>query len=74
MCCFTWIRLHQLIHVFQNQGIAEETTNTQIDTLILDNRKKLNAIIGSYNVQLYYAHHAYDYASRFYSSSLRAEG
>ena len=30
----------------QNQGLAEETVNAQIDTLILDNRKKLNAIIG----------------------------
>ena len=30
----------------QNQGISEEATNAQIDTLILDNRKKLNAIIG----------------------------
>lgn len=33
--------------VLQNQGIAEEATNAQIDTLILDNRQKLNAIIGS---------------------------
>ena len=30
----------------QSQGIADETTNAQIDTLILDNRKKLNDIIG----------------------------
>jgi hypothetical protein len=30
----------------QNQGIVDETTNAQIDTLILDNRKKLNQIIG----------------------------
>lgn len=31
----------------QNQGISEEATNAQIDTLILDNRKKLNQIIGA---------------------------
>ncbi|OCH86047.1 cytoskeleton assembly control protein [Obba rivulosa] len=31
----------------QNQGISEEATNAQIDTLILDNRKKLNQIIDS---------------------------
>ncbi|THH19040.1 hypothetical protein EW146_g2043 [Bondarzewia mesenterica] len=31
----------------QNQGIADEATNAQIDTLILDNRKKLNQIIDS---------------------------
>ncbi|KAG8679568.1 sla2 Src-like adaptor 2, partial [Ceratobasidium sp. 395] len=30
-----------------SQGIVEETTNAQIDTLILDNRKKLNQIIDS---------------------------
>ena len=30
----------------QTQGIAVEATNAQIDTLILDNRKKLNQIIG----------------------------
>ena len=36
--------------VIQNQGIAEETTNTQIDTLILDNRKKLNTIIGKHKM------------------------
>ena len=29
----------------QSQGIADETTNAQIDTLILDNRKKLHDII-----------------------------
>ena len=32
--------------IFQNQGLVDETTNAQIDTLILDNRKKLNQIIG----------------------------
>ena len=31
----------------QNQGFADEATNAQIDTLILDNRKKLNQIIGN---------------------------
>jgi len=30
----------------QSQGLVDETTNAQIDTLILDNRKKLNQIIG----------------------------
>ena len=30
----------------QTQGIVDQTTNAQIDTLILDNRKKLNQIIG----------------------------
>ncbi|KAL4241829.1 SLA2 family protein [Abortiporus biennis] len=39
--------IQQLVDAQQNQGIAEETTNAQIDTLILDNRKKLNAIIDS---------------------------
>ena len=33
-------------HFLQNQGLADETANAQIDTLILDNRKKLNQIIG----------------------------
>jgi hypothetical protein len=31
----------------QTQGIADEATDAQIDTLILDNRKKLNQIIGA---------------------------
>ncbi|PSS05460.1 hypothetical protein PHLCEN_2v3840 [Hermanssonia centrifuga] len=39
--------IQQLSDAQQNQGMAEETTNAQIDTLILDNRKKLNAIIDS---------------------------
>lgn len=34
-------------NVIQNQGLVDETTNAQIDTLILDNRKKLNEIIGT---------------------------
>jgi hypothetical protein len=34
----------------QNQGLSEEATNAQIDTLILDNRKKLNEVIGSYHL------------------------
>jgi hypothetical protein len=36
-----------LAHDKQNQGFADEATNAQIDTLILDNRKKLNQIIGT---------------------------
>ncbi|KAH8099269.1 cytoskeleton assembly control protein [Cristinia sonorae] len=39
--------IQQLSEAQQNQGIADEATNAQIDTLILDNRKKLNAIIDS---------------------------
>jgi hypothetical protein len=35
-------------HDKQNQGFADEATNAQIDTLILDNRKKLNQIIGTF--------------------------
>lgn len=37
-----------LTEQLQNQGIVDETTNAQIDTLILDNRKKLNQIIGKW--------------------------
>ncbi|KAF8898982.1 ANTH domain-containing protein [Infundibulicybe gibba] len=39
--------IQQLSEAQQNQGIVDETTNAQIDTLILDNRKKLNQIIDS---------------------------
>ncbi|KAF7981125.1 hypothetical protein HWV62_34857 [Athelia sp. TMB] len=39
--------IQELSEAQQNQGISEETTNAQIDTLILDNRKKLNQIIDS---------------------------
>ncbi|KAI0308178.1 ANTH-domain-containing protein [Multifurca ochricompacta] len=39
--------LQQLSESQQNQGLADEATNAQIDTLILDNRKKLNQIIDS---------------------------
>ncbi|KAG6332591.1 hypothetical protein ID866_6497 [Astraeus odoratus] len=39
--------IQQLSEAQQNQGLSEETTNAQIDTLILDNRKKLNQIIDS---------------------------
>ncbi|KAH8997327.1 ANTH domain-containing protein [Lactarius akahatsu] len=39
--------LHQLSDAQQNQGLTDEATNAQIDTLILDNRKKLNQIIDS---------------------------
>lgn len=36
----------RLFPLSQNQGLVDQATNAQIDTLILDNRKKLNAIIG----------------------------
>ncbi|KAH7886145.1 ANTH domain-containing protein [Phlebopus sp. FC_14] len=39
--------IQQLSEAQQNQGLSEEATNAQIDTLILDNRKKLNQIIDS---------------------------
>ncbi|KAG6821407.1 hypothetical protein H0H93_014204 [Arthromyces matolae] len=39
--------IQQLSETQQNQGLMDETTNAQIDTLILDNRKKLNDIIDS---------------------------
>ncbi|THH33127.1 hypothetical protein EUX98_g1072 [Antrodiella citrinella] len=39
--------IQQLSETQQNQGITDEATNAQIDTLILDNRKKLNTIIDS---------------------------
>ncbi|EJF66834.1 cytoskeleton assembly control protein [Dichomitus squalens LYAD-421 SS1] len=39
--------IQQLQEAQQNQGLNEEATNAQIDTLILDNRKKLNQIIDS---------------------------
>ncbi|CAL1694948.1 unnamed protein product [Somion occarium] len=39
--------IQQLSDAQQTQGIAEEAVNAQIDNLILDNRKKLNAIIDS---------------------------
>jgi hypothetical protein len=39
--------IQQLSEAEQNRGIVDETTNAQIDTLILDNRKKLNQIIDS---------------------------
>jgi hypothetical protein len=32
--------IEQLSDAQQNQGLADETANAQIDTLILDNRKK----------------------------------
>ncbi|KAA1468016.1 cytoskeleton assembly control protein [Dentipellis sp. KUC8613] len=41
--------IQRLSETQQNQGIAEEATNAQIDTLILDNRKKLNQIIGTFS-------------------------
>ncbi|KAF9454081.1 cytoskeleton assembly control protein [Macrolepiota fuliginosa MF-IS2] len=39
--------IQQLSEAQANQGLVDETTNAQIDTLILDNRKKLNQIIDS---------------------------
>ncbi|KAF9225419.1 ANTH-domain-containing protein [Gyrodon lividus] len=39
--------IQQLSEAQQNQGLTEEATDAQIDTLILDNRKKLNQIIDS---------------------------
>ncbi|KAF8560005.1 ANTH-domain-containing protein [Imleria badia] len=39
--------IQQLSEAQQNQNISEEATDAQIDTLILDNRKKLNQIIDS---------------------------
>ncbi|KZP25441.1 ANTH-domain-containing protein [Athelia psychrophila] len=39
--------IQELSDAQQTQGLSEETTNAQIDTLILDNRKKLNQIIDS---------------------------
>ncbi|KAK7695180.1 hypothetical protein QCA50_002370 [Cerrena zonata] len=39
--------IQQLSEAQQTQGIADEAVNAQIDNLILDNRKKLNAIIDS---------------------------
>lgn len=45
VCCLFLIGTAMLTPP-KNQGINEETTNAQIDTLILDNRKKLQQIIG----------------------------
>ncbi|KAF8140620.1 ANTH domain-containing protein [Boletus edulis] len=39
--------IQQLSEAQQTQNISDEATNAQIDTLILDNRKKLNEIIDS---------------------------
>ncbi|KAG2350831.1 hypothetical protein BDR05DRAFT_922313 [Suillus weaverae] len=39
--------IQSLSEAQQNQGLSEEATNAQIDTLILDNRKKLNQVIDS---------------------------
>ncbi|KXN88751.1 Endocytosis protein end4 [Leucoagaricus sp. SymC.cos] len=39
--------IQQLSEAQATQGLVDETTNAQIDTLILDNRKKLNHIIDS---------------------------
>ena len=65
--------MHALTLALQNQGLNEEATNAQIDTLILDNRKKLNQIIGEL------AHSAsserpIDDSLRLHSQCMRAEG
>ncbi|KAH8119873.1 ANTH domain-containing protein [Phellopilus nigrolimitatus] len=39
--------IQQLSEAQQTQGFVDQATNAQIDTLILDNRKKLNQIIDS---------------------------
>ncbi|GLB35928.1 putative cytoskeleton assembly control protein [Lyophyllum shimeji] len=39
--------IQELSETRQNQGIVDETTNAQIEILILDHRKKLNQIIDS---------------------------
>ncbi|KAF8329121.1 cytoskeleton assembly control protein [Cantharellus anzutake] len=39
--------IRQLAETQQSQGLVDQATNAQIDTLILDNRKKLNQIIDS---------------------------
>ncbi len=41
------------VFLFQTQGLTDQALNAQIDTLILDNRKKLNQIIGKsvYRIQ-----------------------
>ncbi|KZV74880.1 ANTH-domain-containing protein [Peniophora sp. CONT] len=39
--------IQQLSEAQQTQGLTEEATNVQIDTLLLDQRKKLNQIIDS---------------------------
>jgi len=41
--------LQQMADMHATQGFSDQATNAQIDTLILDNRKKLNAIIGMCN-------------------------
>ncbi|KAG2135772.1 hypothetical protein DEU56DRAFT_948630 [Suillus clintonianus] len=51
--------IQSLSEAQQNQGLNDEATNAQIDTLILDNRKKLNQIQsctgGSRNIGYYSA-------------------
>ena len=62
-----------LTFALQNQGLNEEATNAQIDTLILDNRKKLNQIIG----ELVYSassERPIDDSLRLYSQCMRTEG
>ncbi|PPQ67169.1 hypothetical protein CVT25_005770, partial [Psilocybe cyanescens] len=42
--------IEQLSEAQQNKDLVDKTTDAQIDTLILDNRKKLNQIIGKFNL------------------------
>ena len=61
----------------QTQGIVDQATTAQIDTLILDNRKKLNQIIGELcNACLISASPAAYHVlfSRLHTSSLRSKG
>lgn len=44
---FCSINICRVTYTLQDQSIVDQATNAQIDTLILDNRKKLNQIIGT---------------------------
>jgi hypothetical protein len=65
-----------IINLSQNQGITDETANAQIDTLILDNRKKLKEIIGKYPFEIYVEKHStlIGLLLRLDFASLRAKG
>jgi huntingtin-interacting protein 1-related protein len=41
------INMFDEAYPLQDQSFVDQATNAQIDTLILDNRKKLNQIIGA---------------------------
>lgn len=59
----------------QTQGLTDQALNAQIDTLILDNRKKLNQIIGtSRNERLETGPHLETAFCRLYLPELRPEG